>query len=337
LQSARVKLANETQQVLVEAVSNGAGLVVAGDHDERNHDLDEALGVANQGKHADVGGVSLTGAAPFPPEAAGFALFEHPQRIDPAGSQVLGYFADQAGHQTDDPAVTALDYGVGRSLYFAFDLLAEAAVAGDPGGLFARLLLAALDDAEPGLTSAAPGAVLPFVLRLQNRGIAVDGRAQLLLPPRVAAVDAGGAVQDPADTLSWPYRLEVASSLALRAWLRLPRDESALDFEALVQIGAAPYYADHRRVTLALQPQSPPGLIAALQAMSEPLFDVPRKHLEKAEWQLAGGNAEKALKELLKGARALAEIDDPAAPEVRRWVDNAIAETAAAVAADLQD
>jgi hypothetical protein len=139
-------------------------------------------------------------------------------------------------------------------------------------------------------------------------------------------------------SLTWHFSLEAGASLALDAWLRLPDSASSLTLEALIQTGTAPEYADHRALTLELQPHPRPGLDEARQAMTgEAVFVRPLKLLDKAADRLSAGDLDKALQHTLEGARALAGTRDPRAAELRHWVGNAVAETAAALATEKRE
>jgi hypothetical protein len=168
---------------------------------------------------------------------------------------------------------------------------------------------------------------------LENQGIAIGGRARLHLPADVIVVDSGAALAESARVLTWPFTLGDSQRVELTTWVRLPDAEDTLAFEAQVQTGEPPDFSDLLSLRLNLAPTRPPGLDAARLAMeADTVFRKPLRYLTKAADRLAKGDADRALASLLTSARALARITTPEAAQIRHWVDNAIAETAAAIA-----
>jgi hypothetical protein len=334
LKNGCVTLEKQIQQELVEAVYNGAGLVVSGNRRARNHYLDEALGVEHRSRISRrvdrrLSGVELTGAEPFPPGQADFWRDTHGLNVKLREAEAVGFYIDRQGFLTDEPAITRYRFGDGRGLYFDFDLLAEATWSGEPDGPFDRLLLTALYHASPHPRGVAPEAVLPVSLSLENLGIATGGRVVLTLPADVSVVDPGAARHEPQDTLTWLFSLDESEQVAFTAWLRLDDGEATVSLDALVQAGQTPDYENHSSLTLDLHPEPLPGLDAARLAMEgNAVYLAPLMYLNLGEKKLAWGFVEGALWNLVRSARALGRIDLPEAAQIRHWVDNAIAEVA---------
>lgn len=322
LLSEQVKLDEGVQKELREAVYRGEGLVEAGGHDQRQGRIDEALGVKFLGKHAQMTGLALADSPVAPAGDAQFQLFDRSLRASLAGAAAIGYFSAD-GTVTAEPAVTAYDYGLGRTVYAGIDLLAEASLPG-ADGLYGALLLDALAYVHPqDLTPWAEG-VYPVRVSLSNEGLATPGRIVLTLPEGVGVVDAGGA-EASGNTLVWPFDLPESGHLTFNAWLKLPA--APVTITALIQSGVAPDWADQGTLTLELVPE-PLITVEDVYALAAPITDKAykqaQKYLDWAQGDSAAGDWPAALASLLRAADALIPIATPQSAALREAVARAI-------------
>lgn len=319
LLSEHEKLTEDVQTALREAVWRGEGLVVGGRHDQRNGRLDPALGIRYRGGHSKSIGVWLEDSVLSPPEQTLFALDGKDLRSDPAGATVIGRFLfhGPASKKHSDVAITLHDYGWGRSAYFGYDLLAEAAFAG-ADSLHADLLVTALDRVSPAPPALLANAVVPLLLTIERVGPPATGRFVLPLPQNVSFVDAIGADHS-AGSVIGEFDLREDDTATFILWVRLPPDERALHFAARLQTVAASGYADAGTVVLDLDMPPPPtldALLADLQSLGKHFKSV-RRALVKAERDLDRGKTRHALRELLGTADRLARTTHPEVPLLR--------------------
>lgn len=252
--SEAVKLPESLQMQVDQAVSNGAGLIVAGNHDDRNNKLEDALGIHSTGKSLSVTGLELdANSLDQAGGQAGFPIDGQPLTVNKVSATSVGNFQLTGGGTA--PAVYTYGYGTGKTIYVAFDLALEEAAANSPDSLFDQLMLDNLNYVSP--TNLAPytGRVIPLALTIQNQGIATPGTASVSLPPGVTVIDPNGATVS-GNTLSWVFNLAVGQTLTETFWVQLPATAGSLRVPALVDSGTAPN----------LTPQASTNMIIAVQA-----------------------------------------------------------------------
>lgn len=330
------KLSEQTQKALREAVHRGEGLLLGGRHDQRNGRLEPALGIEYRGKLAGAQGVSVQESALHPAGGEDFMLADKALRIELAGAEPLGSFSGASKVPADGTAVTAYDYGEGRSVYVGYDLLAEAAL-GEGDTLHGRLILAGLAHVHPEELEPFAGGVMPLRLVLTNEGIATPGRVLVRLPAGSAVVDASAGAPDPdaaVPTWIWPYSLAEEQTVVLDLWVRLPEDGMAISLEALVQTGIEPEFEDYETVNLLITPQLHTGLGAAigeLAAASDKALKTVLNDLRLAQRQLDAADHEAALAYLLKATDRLMDMPGAEAYSIRLMLDRAIWEVALSI------
>ncbi|WP_161624000.1 carboxypeptidase regulatory-like domain-containing protein [Methylohalobius crimeensis] len=322
LLSEQVKLAESVQKELREAVYRGEGLVEAGGHDQRQGRIDEALGVTFHGKYAGMTGVGLLDSPVASSGDAEFQLVDRSLRASLEGATAIGYFSAD-GMATGEPAVTAYEYGLGRTVYAGIDLLAEASLTG-ADGLYGELMLDALAYVHPDDLTHLTQVVYPVRVALDNQGIATPGQVILSLPEGVTVVDARGAEID-ADALIWPFDLAEGGHVTFHAWLKLP--DVPVPIDALIQSGAAPDWEDQEALTLDLAP-APLITVEEAYALAAPIkgqaYKQVRKYLQWAQNDSAAGDWPAALSSLLRAADALIPIATPESESLREAVARAI-------------
>ncbi len=303
--SESVKLDKSVQKALREAVFRGEGLIVAGDHDSRNHFLDEPLGVKYKGKFASSTGFILVG------EINEFAYEDKGLRFELSGAGSLGVYQG-----TQDVAASYYEYGQGSSVYVGFDLLAHATAARVDSG-FANFLKEALLLAHVGALTQSVGNVVPVRLTLINEGMATSGRAIVELPEDSEVVEP--------EELIWPFVLDVDQEASFEFWPRLPWYTGVFPVDVLIQTGIDPDFVDYDNFVFSIEVQALPSLNEAIdEALSSNDKNVKKalKYLKEAKKWLDYGKDEKALEQLLKATDYLMKSEE--AESVRLKVDQAI-------------
>ena len=251
--SEAVNLPDTLQQQVVQAVNAGQGLLVAGNHDDRNNLLFAALGIHSTGKSLDATGLTL---APSGLEAAGgqvgFAIEAQPLTVNKDVATTLGSFNLADG--TMAPAVFSYNYGSGKGVYMAFDLALEEAAA-PANSLFDKLLTDTLAYVHPATLTPYTGRVIPLVLTLQNQGIATPAAAIVTLPPGVTVIDPNGGVVS-GNTIAWTFSLAVGETQTETFWVQLPANAGSVDVSATIDSGTSPN----------LVPQTTTDLLIGVQA-----------------------------------------------------------------------
>lgn len=356
------KLGETIEKELREVVYRGQGLLVAGGRDTPSHGLARVLGVKPDGKRAYANGITLTdsplasdgqenfvarngvpGIRLKGASAAARYLWGDP-REDGGGATAdqsvggdEGENEDISGRDSDDEdgyhrtlpsdtSVTYYNYGEGRSVFAGFDLLAQAAAVGR-GSTFEALLASALKWIHPATLANPSGSVRSLVLNLENRGVAVSGRAVIVLPPGMTVYDPGPTAGAGDGHLTWPFDLNMDGSDQLLLWVRLP--DGAGDDHVMVQVqtGTAPDFTDYTTLDLAAPVQSVPSLSAAIaQAWSGGvIFRGVLHHLMQANRELTEGDYRHALIVLLAVTDDLDKRAGSIAHDIRIITDYTIA------------
>lgn len=253
----RVKLSEHAQRLLRTRVEQGAGLLVAGPHDMRNGRLLPALGVQFRGHWLLPHGVELASGPLSDGGRGSFIYPDHYLKVALAGAAAEGLFTYQGLlpklllGKTQPVALTRYQYGAGRSVFTAFDLLLYATEQG-ANGLYARTLLKSLAYVHPPQLQVKAGGVVPLVVRLSNRGIATPGQVALSLPVEASVVDAGGAAQG-VGGLEWSFQLPEQGELSLPLWVRLPPQPGFVSFQGMIRVGEGASLRDHKPLLLQVQ------------------------------------------------------------------------------------
>lgn len=252
-----------TRQELVEAVNRGGGLLYATQNDAEPIDDDECdfgygdlLGLKNSGPPRNASSVQITNAVISPLGTATFAFTESTARVTLAGATTVGVFPTFL--DAFNTAVATHGYGLGKTVYVGYDLLAEATHAG-AGSLHAGLLQNSLDYLRPSFASFLAGEVVPLHLTLTNTGIATPGQVQLTLPSGTVLVDPGTA-QVTGQTLTWTFNLAQSQQLGFDTWVKLPSSAGSTTFDASIQTGTAGNFVKYTDALLTLTSVAPPTL-----------------------------------------------------------------------------
>lgn len=350
--SEQVKLDEQLQKELREAIFRGDGLLVAGSHDDRNYRLNDALGVKRIGTvdHAE-SAILASGSALGLDGSISLIPGDRINRIRRITAQRLAtYQLSGPSHsgkfdcRCEDPdddrddedcgrtpdafidAITLNAYGYGKAAFAGFDLLADATRDG-ADSVAAKTLLAALDVTHPAPLAARVGAVLPIKLTLLNQGIATTATVAVALPDTVSVIDAGGGTVNNTvpRSIAWTVNLAVAEEKTLTFYVRLPDAVGTVTLNAAVIAG--PNQKLITQTSLTLTAAAPPSLDASLaraQALSaaNPAY---RRALNDAaddvKKAIAARTLDKAIAYVLKATDDLLGIADADIAALRRDLD----------------
>ncbi|MGD8910624.1 MAG: FG-GAP-like repeat-containing protein, partial [Chromatiales bacterium] len=324
LLSEHINLDEKVQKELREAVYRGEGLLAVGDHDKRQRWIGETLGVRYMGRHIGVADLKLLESDLHPAATGSFSLNDKKPRVRTDGASVNGVFVTHKGHE-DEPALTSYDYGLGRSVYVGYDLLAEAALSEDFQSIHAQLILAGLDYVDYSPVVPVSGQAYPLKLSLINEGIATPGRAIIELPSDVLVLDGGSAMLTGATTLTWSFDLDLDETIVFDTWLGMP--QHTVDIQATVQTGIDPDYIDHATALVQITPQPEINVQDALdatQAASGKEYKRVEKYLLWAAHDVTSNCPEHALAALVSASDELIKIGTPESDSIRELVASAI-------------
>lgn len=358
----RLKLDDQMQKAMREAVDRGDGLLDADEHDEDEEaGLSDALGIRFAGRQSRATSVEFLGTGLPELGTTPLAFPRDALRARAKGAQVTALFPDLVGVHDDtagtdgprqrrfysrdgadprgedrgrlDTAMTTYGYGQGQSIYAGYDLLAEATQAGS-SSLEASALRDALGHVMPSLSALHAGEIIPLHLSLQNQGIATSGQVQMAVPAGVTVVDPGsGTVSN--GVLTFTYSLAVGQTLDFYAWVRLPDQSGATEFDALIQTSQNGVYSDYGHATFTAGTDAYATITDALSlAGASREFRDSLFWLQTAQWRLSRNQPEYALASLLQATDGLVDNQSPQAVLLRLDIDQAIWTLSRQVAGD---
>lgn len=307
------KLANTLAEELREAVFQGDGLLVDGNHDSRNQILDDALGVQFHGQLSG-NGHSVATSDEFDVgtfDASGDAL-----RYGPLSAHVRGRFDTTTG----SPAFLVNHFGEGESAVAAFDLVA--ALAGsDSAAQAEELMVRALQ----GILPPTPA----FGLAGGYLGVRTDVHnlakpAQLLLRSEAVAPLAIEDARPQAEILTaalaqWRFDLGLDETRRFQLGLRLPAQPGSylLQSSVLSASGQPPGPLAGNELTIAVATASQVASLLLQELDQLPLSAAPERNarnrvrelVAQAMTALSSGDRDAAIGHLLKAIDELAKID----------------------------
>lgn len=331
LQSSGVHLDVQVQRELRERVFAGAGIVMAGVDDHRNHHLLEVAGVNPVGVLPHAEGINpLFDTALEAPDAI-FSAEETPLALRLAGAAALAEYRTSRGRPHDQTAIALNDYGNGHSVIAGFELLAQAQAAGVQSG-YATFLMAALEYVHPAAITARPGITVPFLWQVHNRGDALTARLQLEIGG-TRTVDPGPATADGPTRLWHDFDLPREGTDELRFWWQLPASEDEAWVTGKLSIAEGVVFNEYGSSLHAIPLERLPDFddirtrVDAIQVELRHQAGILRE-MEHAEKALERGRPEQAVFHLLKAADELDVIGGADADAVRvklAWLIHRIA------------
>ncbi|MEY6434228.1 hypothetical protein ABC977_17670, partial [Thioalkalicoccus limnaeus] len=327
LLSSDVALKPQVQRELREAVYGGAGILMAGGRDHRNQQLmmdggsSDVFGVRIVGMLPQVTGIEPVFGIPLDVPDASFPHSERSQALRLTGAMPLAEYRVLRGRPQDRTAMAWHEFGFGNTIIAGFDILGQAYADGAEG-LFARLLLDAIDHVEPDLGRHRPGMTVPVYWQIRNHGESASVRLTLetadgplldpgmglLLDPYTVMFDFDLAAGDEQERVFWWQLPEAIDDAWISARLQWREGETLSDYgttQHRFEIWPGLTFA-HVQDWLLDRLEFHPDYARALRAFEQASFFYER------------GDPEKALFHLLKVADWLARIQEPEARELRQ-------------------
>jgi len=333
LSGGRVKLFDVLAEEIREAVYRGDGLIVDGQHDERNLILDEVSGIRFRGRLAASGlPVNFT-AAPFDVQTLG--VLGRTLRLDLLGGEVA------ATLPSGSPALVRRGFGTGRSLLFAFDLAATLSAA-ETHAAWRGVLGKALADVRPApLASFTAQAQARLHLDVHNPTAgSVSGEFTLTLSEGATRTDSAPALT-PGSGNAWLWSFEIAAQgdAHLDLTLRLPETNGIhtltgalrerfggswtpageYSWEYVVE-GAESSIGALRTPLAAYSPPNPKE--AERQRLALDSLDAALQEARQGQW-------DEAIRQGIRSGEALAQLSSPDVPLWRRHLARLLQEYAA--------
>lgn len=234
--------------------------------------------------------------------------------LEPVTAEVLAEYVPIHSQKAPAASITLNHVGTGKVVTTGFDLLAESAL--QPVSRFGQLMLNVLDAVRPEVNDYHPGDVVPLLLHLRTLAPEVSGQVRLQLPTGVQAIDPGLAMLQ-GDELVWDYQLFEDMQRSFRFWLSLPADgvyPTYLDARVFIDFDGT--LVEHTAFDLLLLPVAYPSLDTlraevAMLALSDRAYREVAEALDEVAEELAKGDDEEAIEELLEALRELGGINTP--------------------------
>jgi len=256
-------LSAQSLATLEDLVSQGAGLVDAGNPSQRQTSLDQVLGIEFDGQFNTTQGINLQDSELQP---AGSVMLSTPDEsllAQLSGAiSVATYVPDLIQSGQSVPAITLNEFGNGRSVYVGIDLLEEANLVNNTDNIYAQLILNALGFVSPEPALNNVGNAIPVTLTATNQGRATPSRVRLTLPDNVEFVGALSpdnlnqvAYDQSTRTITQLIDLEEGQSTELLLWLS---PTQTVTLNAFVDSGEAPDFIEQDTASVELNVQEPP-------------------------------------------------------------------------------
>ncbi|WP_232199393.1 NF038132 family protein [Thioalkalivibrio thiocyanodenitrificans] len=326
LLSSDVALKPQVERELREAIYGGAGIVMAGGRDHRNQQLMmdgdslDVFGVRIVGMLPEATGIEPVAGAPIDVPEAGFPDSEWSLALRLVGAVPVAEYRVPRGRPQDGTAMAVHQFGSGRAVIAGFDMLAQAHAQGAEG-VFARLLLDALEHVQPAPGLHRAGMAVPVHWRILNRGDLASVRLTLETADGVL-LDPGVGV--PLDPYTVVFDLEFAAGEELERvfWWLLPDDVEDAWVSAKIELREGVSLVEYGTSRHRFQVSSPPsfdevrvGLLGRLEFHAD--YGRALEKLDQAYSFHERGDPEKAVFHLLKVADWLARIHEPEARQLR--------------------
>ena len=308
----RLKIANTLADEVREAVFRGDALIRDGVHDERNHQLDDAIGATPRGKLTPADQALTLSGTIF---AAGtLPSVGQPLKLDLVTAVTQAVFPASQGR----PAIVSNEYGLGNGVLFAYDLVGTAMA--HPSGALNEAVLAGLGWVAP--TPASPaGARSHAVVRshIANVGITADLKATLT-PPAGSSVlsTAPAATADSSGRPVWTFTLDSGATRDLEAGLRLPEADGSytanLAIDSIRNGITTPYGSFDLTLSVETAEVITTRVVADLSALTNLApsdrndRDIAVSSIQAARSALAAGDYDGAIAQLLTATERLLKI-----------------------------
>jgi len=306
------KLHHDLDEELREAIYRGDALLLDGLHDERNREFDAIAGVDVHGK-LDASDQTINVVAPI--FATGtFPTVGRPLKLELTTGEAQATFPASA----NKPAIVTNEYGLGRGLLFAYDLV---------GTLMAQPSAALTDLVSAGIGWVLPEPAAVFAARsytvLRGRITDVGATADLratFTPPVGATVlaTAPAVVPDASGRPVWTFTLDSGATKKLDIGLRLPAVSGSYAASLTIDSIRDGVISPHAGLDSALSVESAetiaPRLVSELEALAISQHgersdrNAAVSKIQAASSSLAADQCEEAIEKLLEAAARLAKI-----------------------------
>jgi hypothetical protein len=307
----RLKIANTLADEVREAVFRGDALIRDGVHDERNHQLDDAVGASPRGKLTPVDqALSLSGTI----FAAGtLPSVGRPLKLDLVTAVTQAVFPASQGR----PAIVSNEYGLGRGVLFAYDLVGTAMA--HPSGALDGAVLAGLGWVAP--TPASPALARSHALvrsHIANVGMTADLKATLTPPAGSTVLSTAPTAADSSGRPVWTFTLDAGATRDLDAGLRLPEADgsytASLAIDSIRSGITTPYGSFDLTLSVETADVITTRVVADLSALTNLApsdrndRDIAVSSIQAAQSALAAGDYDGAIAQLLTATGRLLKI-----------------------------
>jgi hypothetical protein len=324
------KVHHDLDEELREAIYRGDALLLDGVHDERNHEFDAIAGVNIYGK-LNPSDQTINVVSPI--FARGTLLtVGRPLKLELTTGEAQATFPASA----NKPAIVTNQYGLGRGLLFAYDLV---------GTLMGQPSTALTDLVSAGIGWVVPEPAAVFAARsytvLRGRIIDVGATADLratFTPPVGAPVlaTAPAAVPDAGGRPIWRFTLDSGATKNLDIGLRLPAVSGSyaanLTIDSIRNGVISPYASFDSALSVESAETIAPRLVSELGALAitqngeRSDRNVAVSKIQAASSSLAADRYEEAIEKLLEVAARLAKITSVDVRAYRVQVDRLLQE-----------
>jgi hypothetical protein len=324
------KLHHDLDDELREAIYRGDALLLDGAHDERNHEFDAIAGVDVHGKlnPSDrtiniVSPIFATGTLP---------TVGRPLKLELATGEAQATFPASA----NKPAIVTNQYGLGRGLLFAYDLVGT--LMAQPSPALTDLVSVGIGWVvpEPAAVSAARSYT---VLRGRITDVGETADLRVTFTPSVGATvlaTAPAAAHDARDRPLWNFTLDSGATKNLDIGLRLPAVSgsytASLTIDS-VRNGVTSHYGSFdTTLSVGSAETDAPRLVSELGALAiTQIGDRSNRNaavskIQAASRSLAADQYEEAIETLLEAAARLAKITSVDVRAYRVQVDRLLQE-----------
>ena len=330
------------QNVLREAVYSGAGLLVAGGANQVNHMLGLPLGVkfTGQDNHDNIlnfveSPLNLLGEFSL-------GLYEHVKNVRVEGASIAASYIDTQPplpfcfihDDGNKAALLTYEYGNGRSVYAAFDLLGQASSFGYVNQLEA-VLNNALAYIDPAQKLQKPGKMVPINISLSNLGADTNSRVLITLPAGMNVTEAkSGTVNG--NVISLTHNLIQNQSITETVWVELGVEPLPASVLVQTQVEVAGEWLDFNTQSILFAVDDVATIDDAILAINNASgYDrglrIASLHLEIAKRKLKRNRFILALLHLEMATTRLHYSNHAQRHEIRLMVDDAISTTASKV------
>ena len=246
------------------------------------------------------------------------------------------YDEDDEFEQDSNAAVLIYHYGKGRSIYTAFDLLAQTTDQVANLGhltLLDQLMDNALSYIDPQEKEQIPNKMVPLKLTVNNQGDEINTRLKITAPISMQIVDGNGGTLEPGNVIYFDSALQKNQHLEKTIWLQLANNTQAASVLIQTQVFVDESWTDYNAQSIIINPVTLPSIAEAEQAFdkaqnADKPFKKARLYFETAKRKIKDEEYNSAIKYFLEATESLEESSHAQSHNIRLMIDNAIRETA---------